>query len=153
MNALTNVYVFAESVQFDAMAQTWRDRLQEAIDEADISYRQLSLDSGLGPSYVSELFKEGREKEPTVSNLIRIADTLNVSIAWLLTGIRMSGDAERLVSEYMSMDDEDRQMMVRMFERLSSQREERAASAVLDKRSATVSPQPAQASSKVRPGS
>lgn len=62
----------------------WRRRLVEAIKASDKSMRSISLGAGLGPNYIQQLLKDG--KEPTIGVFAAIAAELNVSVATLMEG-------------------------------------------------------------------
>lgn len=59
----------------------WRVRLAAALDESGKSKREVSIAAGLGPNYIREILKDG--KEPSVGNLMAIAAALNVSVSGL----------------------------------------------------------------------
>lgn len=63
-------------------AHEWRDRLAAKIAETGRSKRDISRAAGLGPNYVSQLFREGRD--PTLGSLAAIAAELNVSVSELM---------------------------------------------------------------------
>ncbi|GHE88501.1 hypothetical protein GCM10016455_05790 [Aliiroseovarius zhejiangensis] len=62
----------------------WRQRLEEAIAESGKSMRSISIASGNGPGYVHSIIVEG--KDPTISNLIAVCDTIPTSIIYILHG-------------------------------------------------------------------
>lgn len=54
------------------------------MTEAGFSMKRLSQRAGLGESYVRDILN--RDREPSVENLQKIADLLNVSVAWIVNG-------------------------------------------------------------------
>lgn len=95
----------------------WRTRLEREIETKKISYRQLSLDAGLGPSFVSEML---RGKEPTVANLAKVTDKLGISLAYVLTGLDLTPDQESLLSSYLSLSEDDRKSLIRLIQGFGS---------------------------------
>lgn len=74
----------------------WKARLEEALEQSGRSKRSVSLAAGLGPGYVHSILKEG--KDPTIENLIAVANALNVSLSYLLYGYDVSKEAEEILS-------------------------------------------------------
>jgi len=86
----------SDSEDIHAMQKTdWRDRLTEAVSKSPKSARAISLAAGLGPGYVHSILKEG--KDPTVDNLLAIAEQVNVSLSYLMYGLDVSRDTEELI--------------------------------------------------------
>lgn len=83
--------------QYPAMiGNDWKIRLEEALEKTGRSKRSVSLAAGLGPGYVHSILKEG--KDPTIENLIAVANVLNVSLSYLLYGYEVSKEAEEILS-------------------------------------------------------
>ena len=59
---------------------TIKERIQEILKERSISSVRLEQDLGFGKGYISKLDKAS----PSVENILKIADYLNVSIDYLL---------------------------------------------------------------------
>lgn len=59
----------------------WRGRLAAVLKESGRSKREVSLSAGLGPNYIREILNGG--KEPSVTNLMSVAASLNVSVSSL----------------------------------------------------------------------
>lgn len=78
--------------QIDAM----RSRISTALAEKNISKRQASLDAGLGPGYLHSILDEG--KEPTVTKLAQVCNSIGVSLAYVLYGAEISPEVEQLIS-------------------------------------------------------
>lgn len=96
------------------MTGDWRGRLQAEIDKRGISYRRLSLDAGLGEAYVSELYRLG--KDPTIGSLTKIAETLNVSVAYLMTGADVSREGEEFLAILAELPDAEREALRRLIQ-------------------------------------
>lgn len=60
----------------------WRHRLSIALDNTGMSMRGASLKAGLGPNFVQQLLKDG--KDPTVGSLIALSRVLGTSVAHLI---------------------------------------------------------------------
>lgn len=73
-----------------------RARLAEILKKKELSMRSVSLEAGLGQSYLSGILKEG--KEPTVPKLMAICDALGVSLLYVLHGVEISKQAEELIA-------------------------------------------------------
>lgn len=93
-----------------AMADTWRDRLQQQLDLSGKSMRAVSLEAKCGAGYLHDILVSG--KEPTVDRLMRVADVLGVSLSWLLYGIELSGQEERLLRLYSKLSPRQRQAIL-----------------------------------------
>lgn len=62
----------------------WRERLEEAMVKKGYNYRTLSLESGLGETYVRDVLR--RNNTPVLGKFIAMAKTLRVSIDYLVYG-------------------------------------------------------------------
>lgn len=93
-----------------AMAETWRDRLQQQLDSSGRSMRGVSLAAKCGAGYLHDILVTG--KEPTVDRLMRIADELDVSLSWLLYGIELSQQEEHLLRLYSKLSPRQRQAIL-----------------------------------------
>lgn len=76
-------------------SETWRDRLEAAVAKDGRSQRKISLAAGQGHGYVNSLLREG--KDPTVDNIASVCDELGVSLTWLLLGVEMSQETEKIL--------------------------------------------------------
>lgn len=74
----------------------WRNRLLAAIKASGKSQRDISLSSGLGAGYVNSLLKEG--KDPTIDNLMKVCQTIGVSLSHILYGYQLSPETEEILS-------------------------------------------------------
>jgi transcriptional regulator with XRE-family HTH domain len=75
--------------------ETWRDRLSKAVSDSGKSMRAVSLAAGLGPGYVHSILKD--EKDPTIENLIAVANATGVSLSYLLYGFEVSPETEEVL--------------------------------------------------------
>ncbi len=64
---LAMVKRFCEYLQ---MVDDWRPRLNELLEENDLNMKEVSLQAGLGETFVRDILKRGRE--PSASNLIAV---------------------------------------------------------------------------------
>lgn len=92
------------------MADTWRTRLQAAYDASGKSKRAVSLAADCGPGYLHDILAVG--KEPTIDRLVRLANVLNVSLSWLLYGIELGHQEERLLKLYAQLSPRQRQALL-----------------------------------------
>ncbi|WP_234886437.1 helix-turn-helix domain-containing protein [Agrobacterium vitis] len=76
--------------------EDWRARLSTALEKSDKSKRAVSLAAGLGPGYIHSILSEG--KDPTVDNLIAVANALDVSVSYLLYGYDLTPETEKILS-------------------------------------------------------
>lgn len=81
-------------------ANHWGLRLQQVIREKKISLRELARRCDVSPSVVSGWIKGN---SPTDLTLIKeLADDLNISFAWLLTGTYENPNSKPSVAEVFS---------------------------------------------------
>lgn len=73
----------------------WRERFEREVDNSTLSMRAISLAAGLGPGYVHSVIKEG--KDPTIENLIKVCDVLNVSTAYVLHGLEFTPNEAQIL--------------------------------------------------------
>lgn len=74
---------------------TWRDRLKAAIKAKGMSMRGVSLAAGMGPGYVFSIVSE--DKDPTIENLVKICDVLDVPLYRIVYGDQPSAQAQEVV--------------------------------------------------------
>ena len=86
------------------MADDWRRRLEVAIKDSGKSLREISLVAGKGPGYLHSVFMEG--KEPTVANLLKICQAVDVSVYSVLVGFEMTPYNEAFL-KLLSLADDD----------------------------------------------
>lgn len=100
----------ADFSDISAMADTWRTRLQAALDASGKSKRSVSLAADCAAGYLHDILAVG--KEPTIDRLLRIADVLGVSLSWLLYGIELGHQEERLLRLYSKLSPRQRQAIL-----------------------------------------
>lgn len=77
------------------MESEWRLRLEKAVENSGLSYREIGRRAGLGPNYVTELFNY--KKEPGISKVERICNAIGVSFVYIVTGLDISGTDEKFI--------------------------------------------------------
>lgn len=87
--------------------RTWRDRLAEAIERSGKSYRRISLDAGLGATYVYDVLEIG--KEPTVDRLLKVIEQIGGGSIYILHGIKISPEEEEVLKTYSRLNESQRQ--------------------------------------------
>ncbi|WP_287994229.1 helix-turn-helix domain-containing protein [Acidiphilium sp.] len=94
--------------------KTYRDRMRERLEALGLSPRAASLKAGLSTHFLQRVFaQEGTSLG--VDNLLKLADVLETSPEWLLTG-SVPGDpppgTERLFEIYMALDEAGRKTLM-----------------------------------------
>lgn len=85
-----------EMAHLSAMTDdTWRDRIEAAAKKDGRSLREISLAAGLSHGYVHGVLRDG--KEPTLDRFIKICKALDMSLAYALTGVEVSGKTLDLI--------------------------------------------------------
>ncbi|NVK56678.1 MAG: helix-turn-helix transcriptional regulator [Alteromonadaceae bacterium] len=74
-----------------------RERVRAAIDSHELSARQILIKAGLGPSFLGGFLIE--KKDPRLSSLAKLADALGVSLIYLIYGVELSQESERVLRE------------------------------------------------------
>lgn len=86
------------------MSKTWRERLKAAVEADSRSARRISLEAGLGPNFLQQLFKDG--KEPGFDKLSAVLGILGSSATlYVAAGIRLTPQAETFLRLALSLDD------------------------------------------------
>lgn len=88
------------------MEQSWRQRLVEATEKSGKSLRALSLEVGKSHGYLFSVIHDG--KEPGVDALVKLADACGVSESWLLFGVSMDPDTEKLLQLYAELSSDQK---------------------------------------------
>ncbi len=88
---------------YKPMTELWRERLIEVIEADPRSLRAISLEAGLGPNYVTQMINEN--KGPTAAALVKLAETLHVSVTFIFTGAEMTQADEDLLKLAAKMDE------------------------------------------------
>ncbi|WP_104662823.1 helix-turn-helix domain-containing protein [Ensifer adhaerens] len=97
------------------MTDDWRARLGVKIDESGQSYRSLSAKCGFGPNFVSEFMAGG--KAPSADRVVKLADVLNVSLAYIFTGVEMSREDEDFLRLVAAMPDDQKRHLRALLEK------------------------------------
>ena len=71
------------------MDENWRNRLERLLFERGFNLRTLSVQAGLGETYVRDTLK--RDRMPTIDKFASLAETLGTTVEYLLSG---DGDAD-----------------------------------------------------------
>lgn len=74
----------------------WKTAIQEAIDNSHWNMKSASLAAGKGDTFVRDALK--RDKIPSMDNLIKVFDVLNIDLAYGLTGDKSRSDHVPLLS-------------------------------------------------------
>lgn len=106
--------------QVTAMEETdWRTRLQDKFDASGRSMRSVSIKAGAGENYLHSILKEG--KEPTIGNLSNVCRELGISVAYVLYGVDITPENERLIKLIADADPERREIALKVL-RMPGQR-------------------------------
>ena len=92
--------------------ETWRERLQQALEASGKSQSAIAREAGVGRSYLNGVLVEG--KEPTLANFLSLAEALSVSATWLIYGVEISADTEELLRLYSRLPAEQRADFLRL---------------------------------------
>lgn len=96
--------------RFMATDDAWRARLLTAIENSDLSDRQIGIRAGVGQSWVSD-FKNGK-KPPKLETFLKVCETLGVSPVYILAGVPITPRVERIVSEIVRLDPNQQELLV-----------------------------------------
>lgn len=88
------------------MMPGWRERLIAAADADPRSDRAISLDANLGENFVNQL--RSGETEPRVKHVLRLAETLNVSLTHLFIGLDTTPEDEEMLELLRNASESDR---------------------------------------------
>lgn len=80
------------NTQIDMLAV--RERLEKSRADSGKSMRQVSLDAGQGAGYYHSIVKSNN---PSVENISKVADALNVSLPYILFGLNMTPETQRII--------------------------------------------------------
>lgn len=67
------------------MAERWKNNLRNVLKERGLDYKNTSIQAGLNPSMLSEILGK-KDKDPSVSTLMKLVNHLKLSFDELLTG-------------------------------------------------------------------
>lgn len=82
------------SAPFAKTVTGWRERLQVAMDERNLSARKLALRANLNPGAVSEWLNPKKEKQPSFQSLAAVARVLGVSVSLFVEGESVDEEAQ-----------------------------------------------------------
>lgn len=91
MFAIANNGYMSKHTDMDAV----RQRLNDAIAKSNKSQRQILLDAGLGTSFLHGMLIEG--KDPKITSLMKLCDSIGVSLMWVLYGLDASPEVEQIL--------------------------------------------------------
>jgi len=89
----------------------WRKRLAEAVEKSGRSARDISLAAGLAHGYVHSLLGK-EDKDPSVQNLQKICDELEVSLIAIWFGLEITPEAEEFLRVFESATPEQRRALL-----------------------------------------
>ena len=90
--------------------EEWRTRLIQAVDADERSDRAISEAAGLGVNFVNEL-RRG-EKEPGINKVLKLAQTLNLSLGFVFNGAEISARDEADLKVFLSLSPDNRQSIL-----------------------------------------
>ncbi|NBW13843.1 MAG: helix-turn-helix domain-containing protein [Caulobacteraceae bacterium] len=73
----------------------WKERLASAVQASGKSLRAISLAANAGPGYLFSVLNDG--KDPSVEYLSRLCEALGVSLSYVLYGVNITPETERLM--------------------------------------------------------
>jgi transcriptional regulator with XRE-family HTH domain len=88
----------------------WRMRLQEVVDKSGKSLRAISIKAGCSHGYLHGILNE--DKEPTINRLVRLCAELDVSVIYIVLGIRWSTTQEPLARLVAELPDDQQKLLV-----------------------------------------
>ncbi|QUS59196.1 helix-turn-helix domain-containing protein [Pseudovibrio brasiliensis] len=104
------------------METTWKERLKEAVKKDGRSMAAISRACGRSPQYVTQIFSY--DKEPTIGNLTKLCEALNVSPVYIVSGIDLPKELEPLIGKFADLPASDRALFLNLFERLLQNEDE-----------------------------
>lgn len=84
---------------------SWKQRLEIALEQSGMSLRAASLKAGRASSYLHGIVTQG--KEPSMAALTDVAEALGVSATWLAFGVDLDAKAEELVAQFAKLSEEE----------------------------------------------
>ena len=75
--------------------ETWQDRLASELEAKEKSMREVSLAAGKGAGYVHSLLTDG--KNPRVENLLKVCEAANISLYYVLYGVKVDRELEEII--------------------------------------------------------
>ena len=102
----------------EMMAEGWKERLLAAIDADGRNDRQISNDAGLGQNFVNQFRTTSRE--PRVKQVIKLADALGVSLAYLFLGEEITPEDEEFFQFLRESTPEGREAVLQLLKTMRS---------------------------------
>jgi len=96
------------------MATDWRTRLTDAIEKDGRSRREIARECGFGTNFVSELL--AGEKAPSTDRVVKLAEVLEISLAYIFTGVEMSRQDEEFLKIVAGMSDKEKEHLLGLLE-------------------------------------
>lgn len=100
--------------------RTWRQRLQQAADRDGRSLRAISIAAEQAENALWELLNT--DKEPGIARVQAICAELNVSISYIMEGIELTPESERLLKAWSRMTKDEREAFLQFVESRRNQR-------------------------------
>lgn len=82
--------------------EDWRSRLLQAVDVDGRSDRAISVAAKLGVNFVNEL--RNSDKEAGVGKVMKLAETLGVSLGYVFSGVELSAHDEGDLALFLALD-------------------------------------------------
>lgn len=87
----------------------WRQRLQELMAKRGLTMRSASILAGKNHAYIYSLLQ--KKQEPSIDSLVELATAFKVSPLWLVFGLELDEETEKLVLKYQSLDPKRREIV------------------------------------------
>ncbi|AHD01169.1 helix-turn-helix domain-containing protein [Leisingera methylohalidivorans] len=100
-----------KSVSKSEGVEVWRKRLRQALDDRNLDYDKVSLESDSGAEYVSRVLS-GRFN-PTVGKLMKICEVANIDMAWLFSD-DPSSESRSVVEKAADLSENDAELVSRL---------------------------------------
>lgn len=96
-----------------AIDDEWRARLAEAVKKSGKSKNAISLAAKLGHGYVHSLLGK-EQKDPTIQNLAKVCDQIDVTMHFILYGYEITPQAEEWLRHFQSASPETRASILQL---------------------------------------
>jgi len=90
--------------------ESWRLRLQEAVEKSGKSLRSISLAAGCSPGYLHGILSS--KKEPTIARLVKLCAVLDVSVTYVVLGVEWSPTQEQFLLLLSGLSDEQKTLLL-----------------------------------------
>ncbi len=88
------------------MAKTFRENLREELDYQDMTVKELSAETGI-PKPTLDCYLSARQVIPPADIAVRIAEALNVSVEYLVTGEKKTKSG----TDFMSAQQDEKSLL------------------------------------------